>query len=552
MKRLLFVVFAFLLSFGAVAMALEDAGVVFSDLSGQVEVRPGDDEEAWEFAKIDRKLYTDDHVKTGLDSSAILSFADMSTFVMKPSSEIILSSPTKKESKIKLAAGNIWVNVKKMVQDGTMEIEMSQAVAGIKGTNITCQTNPEGTEDRIAVLRGIAEVLIRETQERVSVTEGEELIVKAGGKSEKTAIDVEKEKDKWKDQLSRLGESIQLNEVPDTLRQMQQSEAERFTAIQDSYKTLIAQETVTEEASQGFFKEVERFIGALMEDGIILASVQLKVTNAQTTPDIKSEDRVRLVSYQKMISDARATMQSYQNEASKMMKARFKTAAASLEEELSPIRDSAQAVFETVDSIMRELEGNPVQGQDWFRASIDTCTDALAQLDPIAENVTTLLEKNPTDTGAQALLKLIAFYQTQIGTMLRNLAVVPVDPSTLTEMQQLEDLVSASIFALQERINAYNTISGTSIDVQKRQLEESLRILNEFSIARRKYISAQRMYDSVMRAASGQKYRTSEQEELSEMFTRISDSFSQLGVVADVLQTQLNDLENQLNTILNQ
>ena len=551
MKRLLLVVFAFLLSFGAVAMALEEAGVVFSDLSGQVEVRPGDDEEAWEFAKIDRKLYTDDHVKTGLDSSAILSFADMSTFVMKPSSEIILSSPTKKESKIKLAAGNIWVNVKKMVQDGTMEIEMSQAVAGIKGTNITCQTNPEGTEDRVAVLRGIAEVLIRETQERVSVREGEELVVKAGGKSEKNTIDVEKEKDKWKDQLNRMGESIQLNEVPDILRQMHQSESERFTAIQDSYKTLSAQESVTEEASQGFFKEVERFIGVLMEDGIILSSIQLKVTNALATSGIKPEDRVRLVTYQKMIADARASMQSYQNEASKMMKVRFKTAAVSLEEELSPIRDSAQTVFETVDSIMRELEGNPVQGQDWFRASIDTCTDALAQLDPLAENVSTLLEKSPTDTGAQALLKLIAAYQTKIGTMLRNLAVVPVDPSTLTEMQQLEDLVSASIYALQERINAYNTISGTSIDVQKRQLEESLRILNEFSIARRKYISAQRMYDSVMRAASGQKYRTSEQEELSEMFTRISDSFSQLGVVADVLQTQLNDLENQLNTILN-
>lgn len=551
MKRLLFVVFAFLLSFGAVAMALEDAGVVFSDLSGQVEVRPGDDEEAWEFAKIDRKLFTDDHIKTGLDSSAILSFADMSTFVMKPSTEIILSSPTKKESIIKLACGNIWVNVKKMVKDGTMDIQMSQAVAGIKGTNITCQTNPEGTEDRIQVLRGMADVLIKETQEHIAVKEGEELIVKAGGKAEKKEVDIDKIKNEWKDQLNKLGESIQLNEVPDVLRQIQQSESERFTAIQDSFKTLLGLEAVTEEASQEFFKEVERFIGVLMEDGIIIASIQLKVTNALATPDIKPEDRVRLVNYQKMIADVRATMQSYQNEASKMMKTQFKTAAVSLEEELSPIRDSSQAVFETVDSILRELEGNPVQGQDWFQASIDTCTDALSQLEPLAEEVSTLLEKSPTDTSAQALLKLIAAYQTKISNMLRDLAVVPVDPSMLTEMQQLEDLVSASIFALQERISAYNTISGTSVDVQKRQLEESLRILNEFSIARRKYISAQRMYDSTMRAASSQKYRTSEQEELSAMYDRISDSFSQLGAVADVLETELNDLENQLNTILN-
>jgi len=57
------------------------------------------------------KLPVGTRIKTGLDSSAVLSFTDMSYFVMKPSTEVILSSPSKKESKIKLAAGNIWANV---------------------------------------------------------------------------------------------------------------------------------------------------------------------------------------------------------------------------------------------------------------------------------------------------------------------------------------------------------------------------------------------------------------------------------------------------------
>ncbi|RCK75280.1 MAG: hypothetical protein OZSIB_4364 [Candidatus Ozemobacter sibiricus] len=166
--------------------AAEDSGARFSDLSGEVQVRAGDDEEGWNFAKLDMRLNVDDHVKTGDNSSAILSFADMTTFVMKPDSEIILSSPAGKDSVVKLLAGNLWVNVKKMVKDGSMDIEMGQAVAGIKGTNITCQTSEN--EDRIQVLRGLAEVLIRETQERVQVTEGEELVVKKGGQTQKTTL----------------------------------------------------------------------------------------------------------------------------------------------------------------------------------------------------------------------------------------------------------------------------------------------------------------------------------------------------------------------------
>lgn len=550
MKRLWFVVFAFLLSFCAIATALEEAGVVFSDLSGHVEIRPGDDEEAWEFAKIDRKLFTDDHVKTGLDSSAILSFADMSTFVMKPSSEVILSSPTQKESKIKLAAGSIWVNVKKMVTDGTMEIEMSQAVAGIKGTNITCSSNPG--EDRIQVLRGLAEILIKETRERISLKEGEELIVKAGGKTEKKEIDIQAEQGKWKEELSKLGESIQLNEIPDVLRQMLQNEGEMFKVLQDTFKSLLTMESVPEESSQDLLKSAERYLGTLMEDMVILSSIRQKVDQALSSSEVTATERVRLAGYQKMIADAQVTLQGYQNETGKIMKTQFKTAAISLEEELSPIRDSIMAVFETVDSIMRELEGNPTgMSQDWFQGAIDQCTDALSRLEPFAEQVSSLLEKNPADTGAQSLLKLIAQYQTQIGNMLRDLRVSPVEPGMLTEMQQLDDLISASIVSLQARIDNYSHITDSPIDVQKRQLEESLRILNEFSIARRKYISAQRLYDSTMRAASGQKYRSSEQEELSVMFDRISNTFSQLGIVADRLQTELNSLEDQLNTILN-
>ncbi|HEY9069254.1 MAG TPA: FecR domain-containing protein [Candidatus Ozemobacteraceae bacterium] len=551
MRRLWFVVFAFLFSFCMTAIALEEAGVVFSDLAGQVEVRPGDDEEAWEFAKMERKLYTDDHIKTGLDSSAILSFADMSTFVMKPSTEIILSSPTTKESKIILAAGNIWVNVKKMVKDGSMDIEMSQAVAGIKGTNITCSTNQD--EDRIQVLRGIAEVLIRESQERVTVQEGEELIVKKGGKSEKVEINIQQEQDKWKEQLNRMGESIQMNEIPDTLRQIQQSESERFMVLQDTFKSLIAMESVPETAGREFIKEAERFTGVLMEDTVILSSIQLKVTNALNTPDLAADSRVRLIGYQKLIADARAVMQRYQNETAKMMRTQFKKGAGktSLEEELQPVQESFNAVMEPVRGILQELSANPSgMGQDWFASALDACTQALANLDGLSEQVAAALEKNPSDAYALALQKQLNEQKSLISRMLKDLAVVEVDPSTITEMQNLEDSISDSILQLQTRINSYSAISGESLDVKKRQLAESLHILNNFSAARRNYLNSQRLYDSTMRAAASQKFRTAEQQELESQFERISNKFSELGIVAEQLELELNSLEDQINGIL--
>ncbi|EKD83698.1 MAG: hypothetical protein ACD_39C00510G0001, partial [uncultured bacterium] len=231
MKRIsLLLLVAFLFSFSPAFAVNDNAIVRFGDLHGEVNVRPNsEDDDAYIFAELDTPLKHDDRIKTLPKSGAILSFSDMSTFVMKEDSVIVLDIANEKNTKIGLVAGNIWVNLKKMVADGSMEIEMSQAVAGLKGTNITCSTSRG--EDRIQVLRGIAEVLIKETQERVQVKEGEELVVKSGGKTEKVEIDVAAEQKKWEEATSRLGESIQMNEVPDVLRGILDAESSEFARV---------------------------------------------------------------------------------------------------------------------------------------------------------------------------------------------------------------------------------------------------------------------------------------------------------------------------------
>jgi len=119
---------------------LKDSGAAFSGLTGQVEILvPGAKD--WKLVKLDTIMPVGSHIRTQEDSTAILSFPDMSTFVLKEDSEVIITTPPEKESKLSLIAGNIWVNVKKMVYEGSMEIEMNQAVAGIKGTTFIAEEN---------------------------------------------------------------------------------------------------------------------------------------------------------------------------------------------------------------------------------------------------------------------------------------------------------------------------------------------------------------------------------------------------------------------------
>src|SRR3990172_2278351 len=112
-----------------------DSGARVSGVTGQVEIHyPGDPEDEWHLIKLDTVIPPLARIKTDEDSSIIIGFTDMSTFVMKPETQIIVTTPPEKDSKLKLVAGNIWANVKKLIKDGSMEVEMNQAVAGIKGT----------------------------------------------------------------------------------------------------------------------------------------------------------------------------------------------------------------------------------------------------------------------------------------------------------------------------------------------------------------------------------------------------------------------------------
>jgi len=154
-------------------------------------------EGAWDVVKMGTIIRVNCHIKTDEDSTAKISFSDMTTFEMKPESEIVIDTPPQKDSKLKLLAGNIWANVKKMVKDGTMEVHMGQAVAGIKGTTLVLEEK-EGIST-LKVIEGLVEFKSSVTQEVKTVSSGQSLSATSAGLQQITDFDIELESKNWAD-----------------------------------------------------------------------------------------------------------------------------------------------------------------------------------------------------------------------------------------------------------------------------------------------------------------------------------------------------------------
>ena len=170
----------------------------FSGMHGQVEVlRAGAGPDDWEIAHLDDVLNVGDHIKTTEDADCILSFADISTFVMKEESEVIILAPPDKEGKWDLVTGNIWVNVKKMMKDGSMEIDLNQAVAGIKGTIFVASTTK--TSSTLKVIEGSVLFRSKANGKPVMVSSGESVTATKTGLSAKTRFDIAAISKEWDD-----------------------------------------------------------------------------------------------------------------------------------------------------------------------------------------------------------------------------------------------------------------------------------------------------------------------------------------------------------------
>jgi hypothetical protein len=176
-----------------------DSGARFSDFSGEVTVAHCTDLKDLHPAEFDMVLERGMYIQTESESSAILSFADMTTFAMKPFTTVILECRPPKQTALQLIAGKVWVNVKKMIKDGTMEVTLTQAVAGTKGTVFVVEEN--GQISTVKVLEGTVSYTSRATGQSVLVTTGQMVSASIKGLSPVAPFDIAQELTQWPEAL---------------------------------------------------------------------------------------------------------------------------------------------------------------------------------------------------------------------------------------------------------------------------------------------------------------------------------------------------------------
>lgn len=174
----------------------------FNDLYGQVEINVPQpdgtyDEEAWDTAELDSELPPGTHIKVSNKSGLILTFPDTQTdIIVGPNTEIVLvSAKDEKEGHLQLLWGKLKANVKKMMKDGSLEVEMSQAVAGIKGTTFVLEETKK--QSTLKVIEGSVAFKSKINGQEEMVNAGETLVSDKNGFSNKTTFDVASEKATW-------------------------------------------------------------------------------------------------------------------------------------------------------------------------------------------------------------------------------------------------------------------------------------------------------------------------------------------------------------------
>ncbi len=172
-----------------------DCGHRISDISGEVRIRPGDDVLAWGMAELDMTLYHGDVMRLERGAEVHFITNDLVPFVIRGPAEIIVSlGPGEEENKLLLLAGKVIRNVKKMVMEGTLEFEMSQGVAGIKGTTFVMEE--DGTTSTLKVLEGT--VSFKPTNgEELILTDGQMVSATNGLAGEITKFSINDELSNW-------------------------------------------------------------------------------------------------------------------------------------------------------------------------------------------------------------------------------------------------------------------------------------------------------------------------------------------------------------------
>ena len=169
-----------------------DSHIRFNDFYGEVKMRPNWlDDDSYEFVDLDSPIYECYRIKTEEDSGAILGLEDMSTYVIKPESILIIRTEEDNTSRFEMIVGVLWGQIKKMATGKSVKCEMSQCVAGISGTIVAFEE--KNGVSKVTLFAGKVDVTSKKTKKKTVLKPGETSSVGKDGKIVVKKFNIEQE-----------------------------------------------------------------------------------------------------------------------------------------------------------------------------------------------------------------------------------------------------------------------------------------------------------------------------------------------------------------------
>jgi hypothetical protein len=168
----------------------KDSKIRFNDWYGEVKIRCNfEEDDSFEFIDHETVIYEEERIKTEEESGAILGLEDMSTYVIKPESIVIIHTEEDNTPKWKMLAGSMIVTMKKMIGGKSFEVELSQSMAGIDGTIVAFEET--GKESRIWLFAGSVSVKSKKTGKVTKLQPGQRSITGKNGVVQVKSFNIE-------------------------------------------------------------------------------------------------------------------------------------------------------------------------------------------------------------------------------------------------------------------------------------------------------------------------------------------------------------------------
>ena len=168
----------------------KDSKIRFNDLYGEVSIRCNDeDDDAYEYAELDMEIFENDRIRTKEESGAILGLEDMSTYVIKPESTLIIHTEEGNTSKLEMLVGSMIVNIKKIIEGKSLEVEMNQCVTSINGTIVAFEQ--KGKESNVWLMAGAVSVKSKKTGKVTKLQPGQRSITGTNGVVQVKSFNIE-------------------------------------------------------------------------------------------------------------------------------------------------------------------------------------------------------------------------------------------------------------------------------------------------------------------------------------------------------------------------